>query len=73
MRAMKIVFLGFKRLRQCVRCPGAHILSGNVLEPRALTELIPEWKAEGAPLHVPATDDRHLLPSCLFMQCAWHL
>ncbi|EIE22000.1 hypothetical protein COCSUDRAFT_37226 [Coccomyxa subellipsoidea C-169] len=37
---------------------GAHILSGNVLEPRALTELIPEWKAEGAPLHVPATDDR---------------
>ena len=38
---------------------GAHILSGNVLEPRALNELLPNWKEQGAPLHVPAIDDRH--------------
>lgn len=37
---------------------GAHILSGNVLEPRALNELLPDWKEEGAPVNVPATDDR---------------
>ena len=37
---------------------GAHILSGNVLEPRALHELIPDWKEQGAPLNVPASDDR---------------
>jgi len=30
---------------------GAHILSGAVMEPRALNELIPDWKAQGAPLH----------------------
>lgn len=29
---------------------GAHILSGNVFEPRALDELIPDWKAKGAPV-----------------------
>ena len=33
---------------------GAHILSGAVLEPRALNELIPDWKEKGAPLNVPA-------------------
>jgi electron-transferring-flavoprotein dehydrogenase len=37
---------------------GAHILSGAVLEPRALNELIPDWKTKGAPLHTPATEDR---------------
>ncbi|CAL5223469.1 g5989 [Coccomyxa viridis] len=37
---------------------GAHILSGNVLEPRALHELLPDWKEQGAPLNVPASDDR---------------
>lgn len=36
---------------------GAHILSGNVFEPRALDELIPDWKARGAPLTTPATED----------------
>ncbi|KAJ1513538.1 hypothetical protein HMI54_014879 [Coelomomyces lativittatus] len=36
---------------------GSHILSGNVLEPRALNELIPDWKEKGAPLHTPATED----------------
>jgi len=39
---------------------GAHILSGAVLEPRALNELIPDWKEKGAPLTVPAAEDRFL-------------
>jgi electron-transferring-flavoprotein dehydrogenase len=37
--------------------PGAHILSGAIMDPRALTELFPDWKAMGAPLHQPVTDD----------------
>lgn len=37
---------------------GAHILSGAVLEPRALNELIPDWKEKGAPLNSPATKDK---------------
>lgn len=36
---------------------GAHILSGAVLEPRALNELIPDWKEKGAPLNQPALSD----------------
>ncbi len=36
---------------------GAHILSGAVLEPRALNELIPDWKEKGAPLNTPVTED----------------
>ncbi len=39
---------------------GAHILSGAVLEPRALNELIPDWKEKGAPLDTPAGEDRFL-------------
>jgi electron-transferring-flavoprotein dehydrogenase len=39
---------------------GAHILSGAVIETRALDELIPDWKAKGAPLNVPVTEDRFL-------------
>src|ERR1700722_9794588 len=39
---------------------GAHILSGAVLEPRALNELIPDWKDKGAPLNTPAREDRFL-------------
>jgi electron-transferring-flavoprotein dehydrogenase len=39
---------------------GAHTLSGAVMEPRALAELLPDWKARGAPLDTPATED-HLL------------
>src|SRR5947207_7978251 len=39
---------------------GAHILSGAVFEPRALNELIPDWKERGAPLNTPATEDRFL-------------
>ena len=37
---------------------GAHILSGAVFEPRALDELIPDWKDKGAPLNCPATKDK---------------
>lgn len=40
---------------------GAHILSGAVLEPRALNELIPDWKEKGAPLDTPVTQDNFLL------------
>ncbi len=39
---------------------GAHILSGAVMDPGALTELIPDWKEKGAPLNVPAGEDRFL-------------
>ncbi|MFN4283086.1 MAG: electron transfer flavoprotein-ubiquinone oxidoreductase [Alphaproteobacteria bacterium] len=39
---------------------GAHILSGAVLEPRALNELIPDWAEKGAPLNTPAGEDRFL-------------
>ena len=37
--------------------PGAHILSGAIMDPIALNELIPDWKAKGAPLNQPVTDD----------------
>src|ERR1700704_5709710 len=40
---------------------GAHILSGAVFEPRALDELLPDWRVRGAPLNTPAADDRFLL------------
>ena len=36
---------------------GAHILSGAVFEPAALSELFPDWKDRGAPLHTPVKDD----------------
>jgi electron-transferring-flavoprotein dehydrogenase len=39
---------------------GAHILSGAVLEPRALAELIPDWKEKEAPLNTPVSEDRFL-------------
>ncbi len=37
---------------------GAHILSGAVMDPIAMNELIPDWKEKGAPLNTPVTDDR---------------
>jgi electron-transferring-flavoprotein dehydrogenase len=37
---------------------GAHILSGNVFQPTALNELIPNWKDLGAPLNTPVTKDK---------------
>ena len=39
---------------------GAHILSGAVMEPRALNELIPDWRDRGAPLDTLAGEDRFL-------------
>ena len=39
---------------------GAHILSGAVMDPRALNELIPDWKEKGAPLNAPVSEDRFL-------------
>ncbi len=59
--------------------PGAHILSGAVMDPRAITELFPDWQQRGAPLNQPVTADevlflgeghaRHtpqwLIPDCL--------
>jgi electron-transferring-flavoprotein dehydrogenase len=38
---------------------GAHILSGAVIDPKALNELIPDWKDKGSPLTVPVTENRH--------------
>jgi electron-transferring-flavoprotein dehydrogenase len=43
--------------------PGAHILSGAVMDPIALNELLPNWKADGAPLDTPVSEDRFLLLS----------
>jgi len=57
---------------------GAHILSGAVMDPRALNELLPSWQEDGAPLNAPVSEDRFfiltetgatkipnsLLPSC---------
>lgn len=39
---------------------GAHILSGAVMDPRALNELIPDWKEKGAPLDTVVTEDKFL-------------
>lgn len=41
--------------------PGAHILSGAVMDPKALTELFPNWKEMGAPLNTEVTEDRVLV------------
>ncbi len=57
---------------------GAHILSGAVMDPRALTELIPDWKEKGAPLNTAVTEDQFLFltekgsrstPSWLLPEC----
>jgi len=37
---------------------GAHILSGAVMDPAGINELIPDWAAKGAPIQTPVTDDR---------------
>lgn len=49
---------------------GAHILSGAVLEPRALNELIPNWQEQNPPLHTPVTHDQFLF---LTKNKSWHL
>ncbi|MEO8921670.1 MAG: electron transfer flavoprotein-ubiquinone oxidoreductase [Caldimonas sp.] len=43
--------------------PGAHILSGAIMDPRAIDELLPKWKEDGAPLNQPVTADRFLFLS----------
>jgi electron-transferring-flavoprotein dehydrogenase len=43
--------------------PGAHILSGAIMDPRALYELFPNWKELGAPLNQPVTEDVFLFTS----------
>jgi electron-transferring-flavoprotein dehydrogenase len=40
---------------------GAHILSGVLVDPIAINELLPDWKAQGAPLNTPVSEDRVLL------------
>ncbi|HWU84123.1 MAG TPA: electron transfer flavoprotein-ubiquinone oxidoreductase [Rhodocyclaceae bacterium] len=42
---------------------GSHILSGAVIDPKALTELFPDWKEKGAPLNTPVTSDEMWLLS----------
>lgn len=42
---------------------GAHILSGAVMDPIAISELFPDWKERGAPLNTPVTEDRFLFLS----------
>ncbi len=42
---------------------GAHILSGAVMDPRAISELIPDWKTAGAPLNTEVSEDRFLFLS----------
>jgi electron-transferring-flavoprotein dehydrogenase len=37
---------------------GAHILSGAVIDPIGLSKLIPDWKAKGAPVETPVSEDR---------------
>ncbi len=49
---------------------GAHILSGAIIDPRALNELLPDWEAQGAPLDTPVTEDRFLL---LTPEKAWRI
>lgn len=39
---------------------GAHILSGAVIDPRALNELLPDWRERGSPLDTPVTEDKFL-------------
>jgi electron-transferring-flavoprotein dehydrogenase len=57
---------------------GAHILSGAVMDPRAIAELLPDWKAQGAPLLTPVVEDRFVFltekssfqtPSFLLPEC----
>jgi electron-transferring-flavoprotein dehydrogenase len=54
---------------------GAHILSGAVMDPRALAELIPDWKEKGAPLTTAVSEDRFLFLSqkSSFRTPAWAL
>jgi electron-transferring-flavoprotein dehydrogenase len=50
--------------------PGAHILSGAIMDPRALTELFPDWQERGAPLNQPVTEDAYVF---LGEQSSWRV
>ncbi len=52
---------------------GAHVMSGAVMDPKALNELIPDWEAKGAPLLTPVTEDRFLIltPEKAYRIPAW--
>jgi electron-transferring-flavoprotein dehydrogenase len=65
--AIRIRQLSMARDRETTVCVidkasdlGAHTLSGAVLEPRALDELLPDWRNAGAPITTPVTEDRFL-------------
>ncbi|MEE8444130.1 MAG: NAD(P)/FAD-dependent oxidoreductase, partial [Alphaproteobacteria bacterium] len=65
--AIRLAQLGAERDREISVCVlekgsevGAHILSGAVLETRALDELFPDWAARGAPLNTPVTNDKFM-------------
>jgi electron-transferring-flavoprotein dehydrogenase len=62
--AIRLKQLGGEDLSVCViekgAEVGAHILSGAVLEPRSLNELLPDWKSNGAPVETEVTDDQFL-------------
>jgi electron-transferring-flavoprotein dehydrogenase len=83
--AIRLKQLAAERKREIAVCViekgseiGAHILSGAVMDPRALTELMPDWKERGAPLNTPVTEDRFLflgasgsfkVPGALLPEC----
>jgi electron-transferring-flavoprotein dehydrogenase len=54
---------------------GAHILSGAIVDPRALNELLPDWKTQGAPLDTEVTEDRFMVltPDKAYRIPAWSM
>ncbi|HET8875175.1 MAG TPA: electron transfer flavoprotein-ubiquinone oxidoreductase [Casimicrobiaceae bacterium] len=63
-RLKQLAFAASRELTVCILEKGseigAHILSGAVIDPRALDELLPDWKAAGAPLVTSVAEDRFL-------------
>jgi electron-transferring-flavoprotein dehydrogenase len=63
-RAKQLAAAGGREISVCVLEKGseigAHILSGAVMDPRALIELFPDWQERGAPLNTPVTQDQFL-------------
>lgn len=63
-RAKQLAAAGGRQISVCVLEKGseigAHILSGAVMDPRALIELFPDWQERGAPLNTPVSQDQFL-------------
>src|SRR5664279_1443594 len=63
-RLKQLAAEGQREVSVCVLEKGseicAHILSGAVIDPKAINELIPDWQAMGAPLKTPVTADRFM-------------